>query len=86
MHITTPIVKKPSSEDVVRIAVALTGIVAATLVILLGAVYPAASWLFLFLGVTLAAVSARAARRPNLMTLSIATVSTALIPLILLAL
>jgi predicted Na+-dependent transporter len=84
MQVTTPIpLGQQSKGTAVKIAVAATGVVAATLVILLGAVYPTASWLFLLLGVTLSATSVRAARRPGLLRAGTAAINLAVVPMLL---
>jgi hypothetical protein len=66
-----------------RLAVAIVGVIAAGLVILLGTTYPAASWLFVLLGVTLSATSVRAARRPGLLRAGTLAVNLALVPMVL---
>ncbi|MFQ5522356.1 MAG: hypothetical protein ACE5F5_02110 [Acidimicrobiia bacterium] len=86
MHIARSDSGPRRQELAIQLGVAVAGIFAATSVILLGTVYPAASWLFLLIGVTLGATSARAARHPSLLRLTVATVSVALTPLVLIAL
>ena len=86
MHTARSEAGRKRQEVAVRVGVIIAGVAAATSVILLGTIYPAASWLFLLIGITLGATSARAARQPSMLRLTVATVSVTLTPLVLMAL
>lgn len=63
-----------------RIAIAVGGIITATLVLLLAAVVRDGSWLFVLAGVALAATSVRAARYPTVVRLAAVMANLIVIP------
>lgn len=65
-----------------RIAVAAGGMIVATLVLLIASMLREGSWLFLLIGVALAATSVRAARYPSLARLTAVAANLIAIPLI----
>lgn len=65
-----------------RIAIAVGGVITATLVLLLAAMVNDGSWLFVLAGVALAATSVRAARYPTLVRLTVVMANLIVIPLL----
>lgn len=65
-----------------RVAIAVGGIITATLVLLMATLLPQGSWLFVLTGVALAATSVRAARFPTVLRLSAVAANLIVIPLI----
>lgn len=65
----------------VRVAIAVTGMITATLVLMMSALIPEASWLMVVLGIGLAAASVRAARIPSASRLSTAAAILLAVPL-----
>jgi hypothetical protein len=65
-----------------RIAIAAGGIITATLVLLMATMLPDGAWLFVLVGVALAATSVRAARYPTIVRLGVVAANLIAIPLI----
>ncbi len=65
-----------------RIAIAAGGMIVATLVLLMASMLSEGTWLFLLIGVALAATSVRAARYPSLARLTAVAANLIAIPLI----
>ena len=65
-----------------RVAIAVGGMITATLVLLMATMLRDGTWLFVLAGVALAATSVRAARVPNLTRLSVVSANLIIIPLI----
>jgi len=65
-----------------RISIAVLGIVASTLVLMLATMLSQGAWLFVLVGVTLAATSIRAARYPTLIRLLVVVANLIAIPII----
>ena len=65
-----------------RIAIAVGGMITATLVLLLATMLTQGSWLFVLVGVALVATSVRAARYPTLVRLAVVAANLIAIPLI----
>jgi hypothetical protein len=68
---------------VARGAIAVLGIITATLTVMLSAVMDGGEWVTLLAGVALAATSARAARNPSLSRLTAVTANLIMIPLLM---
>lgn len=66
-----------------RIAIAVFGVITATLTLMLAPMLEQASWVVVLAGVALAATSTRAARNPQLQRLTTATANLIVIPLLL---
>lgn len=64
-----------------RIAIAVGGMITATLVLLMATMVSNGAWLLLLLGVALAATSVRAARYPTLVRLAVVAANLIAIPL-----
>lgn len=64
-----------------RIAIAVGGMITATLVLLMATMVSNGAWLFLLIGVALAATSVRAARYPTLVRLAVVAANLIAIPL-----
>lgn len=65
----------------VRVAIAVTGMITAILVLMMSALIPEASWQLVVLGIALAAASVRAARVPSAVRLGIAAAVLIAVPL-----
>ncbi len=65
-----------------RIAIAAGGMITATLVILMATMLTNGAWLFVLVGVALAATSVRAASAPTITRLSVVAANLIAIPLI----
>lgn len=68
---------------IARAAIAVLGVVTATLTLMLSAVMDGGAWVTLLAGVALAATSARAAKEPSLSRLTAVTANLILIPLLM---
>lgn len=65
----------------VRVAIAVTGMVTAILVLMTSSLIPGASWVLVGLGIALAAASVRAARVPSATRLAVAVAILVAVPL-----
>ena len=65
-----------------RIAIAIGGMITATLVLLMATMLDSGTWLFVLIGVALVATSVRAARYPTLIRLGVVAINLIAIPLI----
>lgn len=65
-----------------RLSIAVGGMITATLVLLMATMLSQGTWLFVLVGVALAATSIRAARYPTLIRLSVVAANLIAIPLI----
>lgn len=63
-----------------RIAIAVGGMITATLVLLMATMLQQGTWMFTLLGVSLVATSVRAARFPTILRLGIVTANLIVIP------
>lgn len=72
-----------SFGKIARAAIAVLGVVTATLTLMLSAVMDGGAWVTLLAGVALAATSARAAKEPSLSRLTAVTANLILIPLLM---
>ena len=65
-----------------RVSIAVGGMITATLVLLMATMLTQGAWVFVLVGVALAATSVRAARYPTLMRLAVVAANLIAIPLI----
>ena len=65
-----------------RISIAVGGLITATLVLMMATMLREGSWLFVLVGVALAATSVRAARYPTIVRLGVVAANLIAIPLI----
>ena len=72
---------KPTGKAA-RIAIAVGGMITATLVLMMATMLDQGTWLFVLVGVALVATSIRAARYPTLLRLGAVAANLVLIPLI----
>lgn len=72
---------KPAGKAA-RIAIAAGGLITATLVILMATIIDQGAWLFILLGVALAATSVRAARYPSLLRMAVVAANLIAVPLV----